>query len=88
MPKIDECFLMSRKATGTCSSQIETSFPKQSKRDGKLFVDLDFLNADWYLLKKPGSSRCFRIRFLMARPKSFIISLSKPIGLRSKPKSH
>ena len=28
-----------------------------------LFVDLDFLKPDWYLLKNPLSSRCFAKTF-------------------------
>ena len=33
-------------------------------------VDLDFLKPDWYLPKKPLSSRCFRRRFSMTHSRT------------------
>ena len=41
---------------------------------------LGFPKPDWYLLKKPLSSKCFRRPFSMTHSKSFIIALSKLMG--------
>ena len=80
MPTLSNAFSTSRKAAITCSPRLKLSMMVWEKRKRWSFVDLDFLKPDWYLLKKPLSSRCFRRRFSMTRSKSFIIALSKLMG--------
>ena len=60
MPNTVECaFSASRKAAITCSPRLKLSMMVRERRKRWSFVDLDFLKPDWYLLKKPLSSRCF-----------------------------
>ena len=80
MPNIVECFFDIQEGRYYMFAPIEAFHDGLRETEKMVIVDLDFLKPDWYLLKKPFSSRCFRRHFSMTLSKSFIIALSKLVG--------
>ena len=80
VPNIVECFFDIQESRYYMFALIEVFRDGLEETEKWSFVDLDFLKPDWYLLKKPLSSRCFQRHFSMTRSKSFIIALSKLMG--------